>query len=163
MSASSSLSNEDVVKLELQATKDATAAAAAAPSNSQKRSQGSTPSPATSAKKAKKTASARKAITTVPNFGGRRCGADGPASVQSWAPWDCDPEDRSGRTPTQKHGYGRSFPWNFDMLEKAYVLTGSATLTADDPALHGAAITIGPKVRGEAGRHARAPPRIQLD
>ena len=84
-------------------------------------------------------------ITTVPNFGGRRCGADGPTSVKSWAAWDCDPYDKSGRAPTQKHGYGRTFPWHFDMMEKAYVLEGSATLTPDDVALHGAPITISAK------------------
>ena len=33
----------------------------------------------------------------------------------------------------------------FDMEEKAYVLEGSATLTADDPAKHGDPVTIGPK------------------
>ena len=84
-------------------------------------------------------------ISVVPNFGGRRCASEGPSSVQDWGKLDCDPNDRSGRTPTQKHGYGREFPWHFDMLEKAYVLEGSATLTADDPEAHGAPVTIQPK------------------
>ena len=35
------------------------------------------------------------------------------------------------------HGAGRTFPWTFDMLEKAYVTEGEATLTADDEAAHG--------------------------
>ena len=100
-------------------------------------------SAAPAAKKAKKAPKQRcTPISAVPNFGGRRCGADGPTSVQSWAPWDCDPEDASGRAPTQKHGYGKTFPWHFDMLEKAYILVGSATLTADDEAAHGPPITI---------------------
>ena len=43
-------------------------------------------------------------ITKVPNFGGRRAPAEGPKSVQDWALWDCDPNDTSGRVPTQKHG-----------------------------------------------------------
>jgi len=94
-------------------------------------------------KKAKK--SKCTPITVVPNFGGRRCAAEGPSSVQSWGVWDCDPEDASGRAPTQKHGYGKEFPWLFDMLEKAYVLEGSATLTADDEAAHGPPVTIHPK------------------
>lgn len=82
-------------------------------------------------------------IIIVKNFGGKRCVvSEGPASVQEWGFWDCDPNDDSGRTPTQKHGYGNSFPWHFDMLEKAYVLQGSATLTADDTELHGDAVLI---------------------
>jgi uncharacterized cupin superfamily protein len=84
-------------------------------------------------------------ITVVPNFAGRRCAPEGPTSVESWGLWDCDPEDASGRAPTQKHGYGREFPWHFDMLEKAYVLEGSATLTADDAVAHGPPVTIHPK------------------
>ena len=92
---------------------------------------------------AKAKAKAVKAIGVVPNFGGRRCDTSvGPSSVQAWGLWDCDPEDASGRAPTQQHGYGRSFPWHFDMLEKAYVLEGSATLTPDDAALHGPPVTI---------------------
>uniref|UniRef100_A0A7S1BDB3 (S)-ureidoglycine aminohydrolase cupin domain-containing protein n=1 Tax=Corethron hystrix TaxID=216773 RepID=A0A7S1BDB3_9STRA len=88
---------------------------------------------------------ARRIITTVPNFGGRRCAAEGPASVQSWGMWDCDPDAEGERAPSQHHGYGRTFPWHFDVLEKAYVVEGSATLTADDPVLHGAPVTIRPR------------------
>jgi len=96
-------------------------------------------------KKAKKPKCAP--IVVVPNFGGRRCPAEGPPSVQDWGLWDCDPADVSGRAPSQKHGYGRAFPWHFDVLEKAYVLKayvleGSATLTADDEAAHGPPVTI---------------------
>mmetsp|Transcript_56325 Transcript_56325/g.96962 ORF Transcript_56325/g.96962 Transcript_56325/m.96962 type:complete len:323 (-) Transcript_56325:429-1397(-) len=107
------------------------------------------------AKPAKKSAGKKKAaekkkaaphgIRVVPNFGGKRCAAEGPASVHAWGVWDCDPEDGSGRAATQKHGYGKTFPWHFDMLEKAYVVEGSATLTADDPAAHGEAVTIAPR------------------
>jgi len=84
-------------------------------------------------------------ITVVPNFGGRRCAAEGPSSVKSWGMWDCDPEGDGTRAPSQKHSYGRSFPWHFDVLEKAYVVEGSATLTADDPLLHGEPVTIKPR------------------
>jgi len=84
-------------------------------------------------------------ITVVPNFGGRRCAAEGPLSVKSWSMWDCDPEGDGNRAPSQKHSYGRSFPWHFDVLEKAYVVEGSATLTADDPLLHGEPVTINPR------------------
>eukprot|EP00037_Helgoeca_nana_P007543 m.68658 g.68658 ORF g.68658 m.68658 type:complete len:179 (-) comp18332_c0_seq1:119-655(-) len=79
-------------------------------------------------------------ITVVHNFGGRRCPAEGPASVQAWGLWDCDPT-QVGRKRRGRHSYGTGFPWVFDMEEKAYILTGSATLTPDDPAM-GAAVTI---------------------
>lgn len=46
--------------------------------------------------------------------------------------------------PSRRHAYGKSFPWMFDKLEKAYVLQGEATLTPDDPKLHGEAVRIGP-------------------
>jgi hypothetical protein len=42
-----------------------------------------------------------------------------------------------GRKPTRGLAWGSSFPWHFDKLEKAFVLEGEATLTPDDPALHG--------------------------
>jgi len=95
------------------------------------------------AKKAKKTRCTP--ITVVPNFCGRRCPSEGPATVSSWNLWDCDPSDTSGRAPKNKHAYGSAFPWHFDMLEKAYILEGSATLTADDEAAHGKPVTIKPK------------------
>ena len=59
------------------------AATASATSKQQRRGRGCTP------------------ITRVPNFGGRRCPSEGPSSVQSWGLWDCDPEDTSGRAPSQ--------------------------------------------------------------
>jgi len=102
----------------------------------------------------------KREIAVVHNFGGRR--ATGvPVSCRDWGLWDCDPtvEDRE---PTQGHGYGKEFPWVFDMEEKAYgnvdpaspstisfltpflveVLEGEATLTADDPDLHGDPVRI---------------------
>jgi len=90
----------------------------------------------------KKAVTSRKIIRVVPNFGGRRCSAEGPSSVKSWGMWDCDPEADGDHAPSQRHGYGRSFPWHFDVAEKAYVVEGSATLTADDPSLHGEPVTI---------------------
>mmetsp|Transcript_22255 Transcript_22255/g.57016 ORF Transcript_22255/g.57016 Transcript_22255/m.57016 type:complete len:195 (+) Transcript_22255:150-734(+) len=81
-------------------------------------------------------------ITVVHNFGGRRCTGI-PVSVQDWGLWDCDPTKTGA--PTQKHAFGKEFPWVFDKEEKAYVLEGEATLTPDDPALHGAAVRIVPK------------------
>ena len=44
------------------------------------------------------------------------------------------------------------------MLEKAYILEGTATLTATDEAKHGCPVDIGPKVRAtelRPGGHAR--------
>mmetsp|Transcript_17998 Transcript_17998/g.30267 ORF Transcript_17998/g.30267 Transcript_17998/m.30267 type:complete len:183 (-) Transcript_17998:216-764(-) len=77
-------------------------------------------------------------ITVIHKFGGRRCPPPAVApAVKDWNEWDCDPT-KTGK-PRQKHAYGKQFPWVFDMLEKAYVLEGEATLTADDPAHHGAA------------------------
>jgi uncharacterized cupin superfamily protein len=83
-----------------------------------------------------------KPITMVHNFGGRRC-VGAPQSVASWGTWDCDPSKQG--PPTQKHAYGESFPWTFDMEEKAYIIEGTATLTADDEAKHGKPVSIGPK------------------
>eukprot|EP00239_Pterosperma_sp_CCMP1384_P003910 CAMPEP_0197845424 /NCGR_PEP_ID=MMETSP1438-20131217/2361_1 /TAXON_ID=1461541 /ORGANISM="Pterosperma sp., Strain CCMP1384" /LENGTH=212 /DNA_ID=CAMNT_0043456713 /DNA_START=1 /DNA_END=639 /DNA_ORIENTATION=+ len=84
-----------------------------------------------------------KPITVVKNFGGRR-NTGTPLAVQEWSLWDCDPEDSSGRKPSRGHAYGRTFPWVFDMTEKAYVLEGEATLTPEDPALYGDTVKIGP-------------------
>eukprot|EP00959_Pyramimonas_sp_CCMP1952_P098472 2058691-Pyramimonas_sp.AAC.1 len=76
-------------------------------------------------------------ITVIHQFGGRRCPPPSvPPAVKDWNTWTCDPT-KTG-PPTQRHAYGKSFPWLFDMLEKAYVLEGEATLTADNPDLHGA-------------------------
>jgi len=84
-----------------------------------------------------------KAITVVPKFGGRRCPAPQiPPLCKSWRDWDCDPT-KTG-PPKGHHAYGSTFPWHFDMLEKAYVFEGTATLTADDPEKHGAPVKIGP-------------------
>jgi uncharacterized cupin superfamily protein len=83
-----------------------------------------------------------KPITVVHNFGGRRCVGE-PKQVQTWGVWDCDPTKDA--SPTQRHAYGSEFPWTFDMEEKAYILEGSATLTARDEAKHGKPVTIGPK------------------
>ena len=95
------------------------------------------------AKKASSTTPKVKPITVVHNFGGRRCVGE-PKSVATWGIWDCDPAgDR--RPPTQRHAYGSDFPWVFDMEEKAYVIEGSATLTADDPEIHGPPVTIAPR------------------
>lgn len=76
-------------------------------------------------------------ITAVKNFGGRRL-AEGevPSSVKDWALWCCDPTIE-GKKPTRGFAYGKEFPWHFDKEEKAFVLEGEATLTPDDPALHG--------------------------
>ena len=83
-------------------------------------------------------------ITVVHKFGGRRHPPPAvPPSVRTWGAWDCDPTQQ-GRSPTQHHAYGQTFPWAFDMEEKAYVLEGSATLTADDPHKHGGPVTIVP-------------------
>jgi hypothetical protein len=41
--------------------------------------------------------------------------------------------------------YGRRFDWQFDMQEKAYILEGSATLTADEPDIFGPPVTIEPR------------------
>lgn len=85
-----------------------------------------------------------KKITVVHNFGGRRHPPPAlPPSVRTWGMWDCDPTV-SNRPPTQRHAYGKTFPWKFDMEEKAYVLEGSATLTADDPVKNGPPVTIVP-------------------
>jgi uncharacterized cupin superfamily protein len=46
--------------------------------------------------------------------------------------------------PSRQHAYGASFPWTFDKLEKAFILEGEATLTPDEPSLHGEAVRIGP-------------------
>ena len=81
-------------------------------------------------------------ITVVHNFGGRRCVGE-PPSVATWGVWDCDPA-RTG-APSQRHAYGADFPWSFDLEEKAYVLEGAATLTADDPARHGGPVRIAPR------------------
>ena len=86
-----------------------------------------------------------KPITVVHNFGGRRHPPPAlPPSVRTWGMWDCDPTSTSGRPPTQRHAYGKHFPWTFDLEEKAYVLEGSATLTADDEARHGPPVTVVP-------------------
>ena len=76
-----------------------------------------------------------KLITVIHGFGGRRCRPPMiPPAVRDWGEWDCNPDAAlAGRKPTQRHAYGGSFPWTFDVLEKAYVLEGEATLTADDP------------------------------
>ena len=95
------------------------------------------------APKAKSTKPRVKPITVVHNFGGRRCVGE-PPSVATWGTWDCDPSG-DGRPPTQRHAYGADFPWHFDLEEKAYVIEGSATLTADEPDKHGPPITIGPR------------------
>jgi len=79
-------------------------------------------------------------FSVVPNFGGRRCAVEGPASVQEWGVWDCDPA-QEGRKATSKHSFGSNFPWSFDVMEKAYILEGSATMTPDDPSM-GLAVTI---------------------
>ncbi|KAG1674123.1 hypothetical protein FOA52_015753 [Chlamydomonas sp. UWO 241] len=110
------------------------------------------------------------AITVVPNFGGKRCIGE-PPGVVDWGTWDCDPtktgppDDEHSYGPTfpwefdmeekgsrAVHGvracgtsYGPKFPWEFDMEEKAYIIEGTATLTADDPAKHGGPVNIGPK------------------
>eukprot|EP00658_Telonema_sp_P-2_P065212 TRINITY_DN54513_c0_g1_i1.p1 TRINITY_DN54513_c0_g1~~TRINITY_DN54513_c0_g1_i1.p1 ORF type:complete len:133 (+),score=20.54 TRINITY_DN54513_c0_g1_i1:136-534(+) len=76
-----------------------------------------------------------KPITVLHNYGGRRCPPEGPKEVRDWGVWDCDPS-KTG-PPSQHHAYGSEFPWTFDMEEKAYVLEGTATLTADDPERHG--------------------------
>ena len=78
-------------------------------------------------------------ITVVHNFGGRRCTGE-PPSVATWGTWDCDPAKTGA--PSQRHAYGASFPWTFDMEEKFYVIEGSATLTPDDAEKHGAAVTV---------------------
>eukprot|EP00238_Polyblepharides_amylifera_P005051 CAMPEP_0196593034 /NCGR_PEP_ID=MMETSP1081-20130531/74440_1 /TAXON_ID=36882 /ORGANISM="Pyramimonas amylifera, Strain CCMP720" /LENGTH=142 /DNA_ID=CAMNT_0041916885 /DNA_START=31 /DNA_END=459 /DNA_ORIENTATION=- len=71
-----------------------------------------------------------KPITVVPKYGGRRCPPPSiPPSLKEWGEWDCDPT-KEGK-PSQHHAYGKTFPWVFDMEEKAYVLEGEATLTAD--------------------------------
>lgn len=41
--------------------------------------------------------------------------------------------------------YGATFDWHFDQIEKAYILEGSATLTADDPDIFGPPVTIEPR------------------
>jgi len=84
-----------------------------------------------------------KEITVVKNYGGRRA-QGAPQAVADWSIWQCDPKSKP-RAPTRLFAYGKEFPWHFDMLEKAYVLEGSATLTADDPAAHGDPVTIEPK------------------
>jgi uncharacterized cupin superfamily protein len=53
---------------------------------------------------------------------------------QTWGRWDCDPS-QPGRKSTSKHSYGASFPWTFDVQEKAYILEGSATLTPTNPSV----------------------------
>ncbi|KAK3242038.1 hypothetical protein CYMTET_48250 [Cymbomonas tetramitiformis] len=82
-----------------------------------------------------------KSITVVKNFGGRR-NTGTPGAVKEWGLWDCDPT-KTG-TPSRQHAYGRTFPWLFDVMEKAYVLEGEATLTADDSTLHGDPVRIIP-------------------
>ena len=98
-------------------------------------------------------------IVVVHNFGGRR--ATGmPSICNDWGVWDCgvssgthccttkrcaraDPE-KTGE-PIRHHSYGKTFPWVFDIEEKAYILKGEATLTADDEAKHGPPVKISPK------------------
>jgi hypothetical protein len=81
------------------------------------------------------------AITVVHRFGGRRCPPPAiPPSVKTWGEWDCDPT-KTG-TPRLKHAYGAEFPWTFDLEEKAYILEGSATMTADDAEKHGDPVEI---------------------
>tara|TARA_B100000795_G_C22757882_1_gene422294 strand:+ start:82 stop:1362 length:1281 start_codon:yes stop_codon:yes gene_type:complete len=84
-------------------------------------------------------------MLVVSKFGGRRMKpspTNFPPSVKSWGTWDCDPTQ--SKPPTQHHAYGQTFPWTFDRCEKAYILQGTATLTPDDSAKHGAPITIVP-------------------
>jgi uncharacterized cupin superfamily protein len=84
-----------------------------------------------------------KPILVVSNFGGRRHPPPScPPSVKNWGTWDCDPSQN--KPPTQHHAYGQTFPWTFDLCEKAYIMKGSATLTADDPIKHGEPVTIVP-------------------
>lgn len=89
--------------------------------------------------KKKQKAAKVKAINVVHNFGGRRCVGE-PPSVATWGVWDVDPS-KSG-APSQRHAYGSTFPWTFDLEEKAYILSGSATLTAADPDKHGEPVTV---------------------
>jgi uncharacterized cupin superfamily protein len=85
----------------------------------------------------------KKSILVVSNFGGRRHPPPScPPSVKTWGTWDCDPTQN--RPPTQHHAYGQTFPWTFDLCEKAYIMEGSATLTANDPTKHGPPVTIVP-------------------
>ncbi|GMI18183.1 hypothetical protein TrLO_g958 [Triparma laevis f. longispina] len=73
----------------------------------------------------------KSSIIVIPNFGGRRLSpGQTPKKCLDWGTWDCDPS-REG-PPKGKHAYGKSFPWVFDMEEKAYILEGSAVLTSDD-------------------------------
>lgn len=84
-------------------------------------------------------------ITVVKNFGGRRL-AEGetPSAIKDWSVWCCDPTV-ANKQPTRGFAYGSSFPWHFDKEEKAFVLEGEATLTPDDPALHGEPVRIAPR------------------
>ena len=71
----------------------------------------------------------QNSITVVHNFGGKRQIGE-PSAVASWSLWDCDPTKPG--VASRKHSFGKEFPWIFEMNEKAYIIEGSATLTADD-------------------------------
>ena len=88
---------------------------------------------------------AKRPITVVKGFGGRRL-ADGavPKNVEDWSEWQCDPTVE-GRAPTRGFAWGKSFPWHFDKEEKAFIVSGEATLTPDDPSVHCDAVKIGPR------------------
>ena len=86
-------------------------------------------------------------IIVVRNFGGKRLAAGAvPNSCADWSRWECDPSPEfAGRKPSRGFAWGSEFPWHFDKEEKAFVVEGGATLTPDDIAVHGDAITIGPR------------------